>query len=60
MYYNLFSQTEVPDEFFPLILASKCGHTKCVSVLLKRGANHEVTSRRKYNCLMEAIKAGHE
>ena len=43
----------------PLMLASRFGHSKCVAVLLENGASIKIKSKRKYNCLMEAIKAGH-
>ena len=44
----------------PLMLASRHGHDKCVTLLLKKEADIGVKSERGYNCLMEAIKAGHE
>ena len=42
------------------MLASKFGHAECVTLLMKKGASVEVKSERNYNCLMEAIKAGHK
>ena len=48
------------------MLASMNGHARCVTLLLdafkKDGVNiHAIPrSQRNYNCLMEAIDAGHE
>ena len=57
---DIVLQTEVPDKYSPLMLASKFGHAECVTLLMKKGASVEVKSERNYNCLMEAIKAGHK
>ena len=48
------------ENYSPLMLASKNGHAKCVTLLLEKEADIEVKSKCGYNCLMEAIKAGHE
>ena len=48
------------EPYSPLILASRYGHAKCVTLLLEKQADIGVKSERGYNCLMEAIKAGHE
>jgi hypothetical protein len=53
------SGEDIPGEFQPLMLAAKCGQTNCVIFLLRKGANSLVQSNRRYNCLMEAISAGH-
>ena len=58
IYY--LSQPEVPDKYSPLILASRFGRSACAAVLLDKGASIDVRSERRYNCLMEAIKAGHK
>ena len=58
IYY--LSQPEVPDKYSPLILASRFGRSVCAAVLLDKGASIDVRSERRYNCLMEAIKAGHK
>ena len=53
------SLQDIPGECQPLMLAAKCGQTNCVILLLEREANSLVQSSRGYNCLMEAISAGH-
>ena len=55
-----FLQKLVPDQYSPLMLASMFGHADCVTLLLKKKASVDVKSERNYNCLMEAIKAGHK
>lgn len=50
----------LPEQYSPLMLASKHGHAKCVTILLDNRADIKVMSERGYNCLMESIKAGHE
>ena len=48
------------------MLASMYGHARCVTLLLDEFKEDDVNvqdrprSRRNYNCLMEAIDAGHE
>ena len=45
------------------MLASMYGHAKCVTLLLDKFKEADVNiprSQRNYNCLMEAIDAGHE
>ena len=42
------------------MLASMYGHAECVTFLLEKEADIGVKSECGYNCLMEAIKAGHE
>ena len=46
--------------YSPLMLASMSGHADCVTFLLEKEADIGVKSKSGYNCLMEAIKAGHE
>ena len=46
--------------YSPLMLASRNGHAKCVTLLLEKEADIGVKSECGYNCLMEAIKAGHK
>ena len=46
--------------FSPLMLASKNGHAKCVTLLLEKNADIRVVSDRGYNCLMESIDEGHQ
>ena len=56
-------QSSLPEDekpYSPLMLASKHGHDKCVTLLLEKGADIKVKSERGYNCLMESIKADHE
>ena len=55
-------QIPVPEQYSPLMIASRFGQAKCVTLLLDKlsGPSLKVKSDRNYNCLMEAIKAGHE
>ena len=46
--------------FSPLMLASKNGHAKCVTLLLEKNADIRVVSDSGYNCLMESIDEGHQ
>ena len=46
-------------EYFPLMLASKGGHAKCVKLLLEKKAKVYCV-KNKYNCLMESIERGHK